>query len=239
MEETNQINKLSNSLKETLADSDLQNVTSDLAETFTDTLLTDGLLKDIPIIGTIIGLTKASISLNERLLIKKLIYFLSELKDINAEKRQPLLDKIETSEKYRINVGERLLYIIDKCDDHISARYVAILFSAFINEKIKYHDFLRGSTIIQKLFLYDLEQFIKTEVKELERKITRFDNGISDFENSLINAGICMTDIEPITVQDQEDLEASMYERYKVDGGDTQLYLTDIGHLLKENLHSS
>ena len=238
MEETNQINKLSNSLNETLADSNLQNVTSDLAETFTDTLLTDGLLKDIPIIGTIIGLTKASISLNERLLIKKLIYFLSELKDINAEKRQPLIDKIETSEKYRVNVGEKLLYIIDKCDDHISARYVAILFSAFLNEKIKYHDFLRGSTIIQKLFLHDLEQFIKTEVKELERKITRYDKGISDFENSLINAGICMTDIEPVTVQDQEDPEASMYERYKVDGGDTQLYLTDIGHLLKENLHS-
>jgi uncharacterized ubiquitin-like protein YukD len=238
MEEINQINKLSNSLKETLADSDLQNVTSDLAETFTDTLLTEGLLKEIPIIGTIIGLTKASISLNERLLIKKLIYFLSELKDINIEKRQQLIDQIEVSEKSRVNVGERLLYIIDKCDDHITARYVAILFSAFLNEKIKYHEFLRGSTIIQKLFLHDLEQFIKTEIKQLERKITRYDIGISDYENSLINAGICMTDLEPVTVQDQEDPEASMFERYRVDGGDMQLYLTEIGHLLKTNLHS-
>jgi hypothetical protein len=82
MQESNNIKKLSNSLKDTLADSDLQNVTSDLAETFTDTLLNDGILKDIPILGTIIGLAKASISLNERLLIKKLIYFLSELKNI-------------------------------------------------------------------------------------------------------------------------------------------------------------
>ena len=238
MHESNQIKKLSSSLKETLADSDLQNVTSDIAETFTDTLLNDGLLKDIPILGTILGLTRASISLNERLLIKKLIYFLSELKEITTEKRQKLINEIESTEKYKINVGEKLLYIIDKCDDHITAKYIAILFSSFLNEKINYSDFLRGSTIIQKLFIYDLEQFIKRSKKELERKITKYDNGLSDFENSLINVGVCASEIEAINVRDQDDEEASMFEKYKVDGGGIQLYLTDIGHKLKSCLHS-
>jgi len=77
----NEIKRLSKSLEETLKDSDLQNVTIDLAETLTDTLIENGVLKDIPIIGSVIGLTKAAISLNDRLLIKKLIYFISELSE--------------------------------------------------------------------------------------------------------------------------------------------------------------
>lgn len=240
MQESNQIKRLSNSFNETLADSDLQNVTSDLAETFTDTLLNDGLLKDIPILGTIIGLTKVSINLNERLLIKKLIYFLSELKDIEPEKRQKLINKIDSSEKHKINVGEKLLYIIDKCDDHIIAKYTAKLFSSLLNEEISYAEFLRGSTIIQKLFLLDLEHFIKIDLKDLERKITQYSQGVTDFENSLINVGICFTEVEPISVRDQHehDDEEMVHEKYKVDGGNIYLYLTAIGKTLKAHLHS-
>lgn len=237
MEESNQLKKLSSSFKETITDSDLQNVTSDVAETFTDSLFNDGLLKDIPIIGTILGLTNASVKLSDRLLIKKLIYFLSELKDIETQKRQKLINKIEDEEKDRINIGEKLLYIIDKCDDHITAKYIAIFFTSFLNEKIDYSDFLRGSTIIQKLFIYDLEQFIKTDKKELERKITKYDSGLSDFENSLINVGISTTETDEFTVKDEDDHEAIMFDRYRVSGGDIHLYLTDIGEKLKSCLH--
>lgn len=237
MQELNSIKKLSSSFKNTLEDTDLQNVTSDLAETFTDTILNDGVLKEIPILGTIIGLTKASVSLHERLLIKKLIYFLSELKDIEVGKRQKLINTIDNSEKHKINVGEKLLYIIDKCDDHIIAKYTASLFSVFLTEKISYEEFLRGSTIIQKMFLYDLEQFIKTDHKELERKITQYKNGLTDFENNLINVGVCSAEVEPISVTDQDE-EEMIFEKYKVNGGDTHLSLTDIGKTLKEHLHS-
>ncbi|OFY93819.1 MAG: hypothetical protein A3K10_03780 [Bacteroidetes bacterium RIFCSPLOWO2_12_FULL_31_6] len=66
-------------------------------------------LRDIPIVVTIIGLTKASFSLNDRLLIKKLIYFLSELQDIDIEKRQKLISSIEESDKHKIRIGEKLL----------------------------------------------------------------------------------------------------------------------------------
>lgn len=102
----NEIKKLSNSLEQTLKDSDLQSVTIDLAETFSDTLLNDGLLKDIPIIGTIVGLTKTAISLNDRLLIKKLIYFISELNDIDQPRREKLISEIDKSETQKIKVGE-------------------------------------------------------------------------------------------------------------------------------------
>lgn len=136
-----EINKLSNSLEETLKDSDLQNVTADLADSISEALLNDGFIKEVPIISTIVGLTKAAISLNDRLLIKKLIYFISELNGINQEKRNKLISEIDSSEKQKIKVGEKLLYIIDKCEDHYSAKYIAILFKAFLDEKIDYSQF--------------------------------------------------------------------------------------------------
>jgi len=232
----NEVKKLSNSLEQTLKDSDLQNVTVDLAESFSDALLNDGLLKDIPIIGTIVGLTKTAISLNDRLLIKKLIYFISELNDIDKKKREKLISEIDNSETQKIKVGEKLLYIIDKSDDHLTANYIAILFKAFLNEEIDYSQFLRCSTIIQKLLIQDLEQFIDTDVKDIEATYTKWDKGITDFQNYLIVAGICASATESVTVRDQEDYKMS--DKYVVEGGELVVYLTDIGYTLKKVLRT-
>jgi len=227
----NEIKKLSNSLEETIKDSNLQDVTADLAETFTDTLLKEGILKDIPIIGTILSLTRVTINLNDRLLIKKLIYFISELKTIDPEKRKRLIEEIDNSDKQRIKVGEKLLYIIDKCDDHTYAKYVAILFSAFLNEDMTYEEFLRGCSILQRLLIQDIELLIKTKVSELETQLTKHDRGVTDFQNSLITAGILATHIDSVSVRDQDDYKQT--DKYVVEGGDQIIYLTDIGHKLK------
>ena len=222
----NEIKELSNSLESTLKDSDLQNITIDLAETFSDALLEDGLLKDIPIIGTIVGLTKVAISLNERLLIKKLLYFISELNNIDQEKRNKLISEIDNSEKERVKVGEKLLFIIDKSEDHITAKYIAIIFKAFLNEQISYSEFLRCSTIIQKIFIQDLDEFIET--------ISKYNNALSDFQNSLITSGICATETERVSIRDQDDYK--MDEKYVVEGGSLVVYLTEIGNTLKRVL---
>lgn len=228
----NEIKKLSNSLEQTLKDADLHNVTIDLAETFSDNLLNDGLLKDIPILGTILGLTKTAISLNDRLLIKKLIYFISELKDIDQSRREKLISEIDKSETQKIKVGEKLLYIIDKSDDHCTAKYIAVLFKAFLNEEINYSQFLRCSSIIQKLLIQDLEQFINTDIKDIETNITQYDKGISDFHYSLITSGVCATETERMSVRDQDDYKMS--DKYVVEGGDLIIYFTEIGHTLKK-----
>lgn len=229
----NEIQNLSTSLSETLKDADLQSVTTDLAETFSDALLQDGLLKDIPIIGTIVGLTKTAINLKDRLLIKKLVYFISELKDIEQHKRNRLISKIDNSERQKIKVGEKLLYIIDRCEDHITSAYVAKLFKAFLNEKIAYTDFLRGSTILNKIFIYDFEEFINNNDYSVEREITEA-NPLTDFENSLITAGICYTTIGEIKVKDGRNYNSSFKigDKYDAEGGNLSIQVSDIGVIL-------
>ena len=230
----NEIKDLSVSFEDTIKDSDLQKVTIDLAETITDSLLNNGLLREIPIIGTIVGLTKASFNISERLFIKKIMYFLSEIRNINVEERNRLISEIENSDKQRIKVGEKLLYILDKCDDHITAKYLAIAFTAFLHKELTYSEFLRCSNVIQKLFIYDLELFINTDVSKLEVYVDSHGSGLSDFQNSLISSGICATEIDGITVDDEDDYESG--RRYKVDGGSTYIYLSEIGLKLKNIL---
>lgn len=228
----NEIKKLSKSFDETLKNTDLQNVTVNIAETFTDSVLNDGILKDIPIIGTVVGLTKTAFSINDRIFIKKLISFLTELKEIPNEKRNEMISKIDESGKYRIKVGEKLLFILDKCSDNQSARYIALIFNAFLKEELDYSEFLRASSIVEKIFIEDFEYFLMTEIKDLEKTISSHQDTVSDVENSLINSTLCAMVTEEIRVEDQDDYKMS--NKYVVEGGENTIYLTDIGYKLKK-----
>jgi len=156
-----ELNTLSNSLERTLKDSNLQNVTISLAEIFADSLMEDGIAKDVPIIGTVIGIGKTAIGIKESLFLKKIIYFISELRNISTEKRNAMIEKIDNSGKFSTKVGEKLLYIIDKCDDHEKTQIIARLFSAFLLEKINYDEFLRASHIIDQVMIDDLKWFVE------------------------------------------------------------------------------
>jgi len=72
-----EINKLSKSFERTLKDSNLHNVSVSLAEVAFDSLMDDGIAKQLPIIGTIVGLGKATIGIKESLFLKKnhLLYY--------------------------------------------------------------------------------------------------------------------------------------------------------------------
>lgn len=219
-----ELNEISNSLADTLKDSDLQGVSVDLAETFTDALLQDGILKDIPIIGTLVGLGKTGLKIKDRLFLKKIIYFITELKDIPAEKRESIITKIDESKQYRIKIGEKLLYLIDKSDDHEKSQLVGRLFKAFLEEKIDYDSFLRCSLIVEKAMVEDLEWFIE---KDWE-KLTIEESG------DYINWGVF--EITPLSI-DLKENRAYQYEgeerTYEISGGEIKTEITFIGKTLR------
>lgn len=228
-----EINKLSYSLERTLKDSDLHSLTEGVGEVALDSLLKEGVLKDLPIVGMISGLTKTTLNIQDQLFLKKIVRFLTELSDTDSNERNRLITKIDESEEYEIKVGEKLLYIIDKCDDHLSAEYVAKLFRSFLNEETNYSEFLRGATIIQNIFAEDLKFFLSKKVEELEKEIKPTDS-IPDIENNLVNAGLCAMITDEVSVEDEWDHD--MREKYRVEGGSTIVYLTDIGYKIKQVL---
>ena len=220
-----ELDKITNSFEETLKDTDLQNATIGLAESLTDSLLIDGAAKDIPIIGTIVGIYKAALGVRERLFLKKIIYFISELRSIPIKKRNTVITKIDSSNKYRTRVGEKLLFIIDKCEDHEKAQLISRLFLAFIENKINYSEFLRSASIIERAFLEDIFWFINGDWKFLD---------IEEIEGDL-NSGLFMIKPNEINVRDQDDWKLAS-EPYIVEGGDFYAEITPIGAKIRELL---
>ena len=69
-------------MSETLVQSDLSSVVMDGVEIGIDQCLSDGILKDIPIINSIASIVKTTQSISNYLYLKKIVSFLNGIKDI-------------------------------------------------------------------------------------------------------------------------------------------------------------
>ena len=58
---------------------EILSISKDLGEVGLDSLLEDGLFKDIPFVGTGISVAKLIHSISDRILLTKLIHFINEL----------------------------------------------------------------------------------------------------------------------------------------------------------------
>lgn len=224
---------IQNSFNATLINSNLEDLGIDISELAIDSVLQDGLLKDIPIVGTIINLSKFGANIHDRLFLKKVLSFLNGLKDISFEERKKLIENIDGSKKYRMKIGEKLLYIIDTCEDYEISELVGILFKAFAEEKITDDEFFKTASVLKKLNIADFKWFIK------ERKNHYFDlNDVGD----LISSGLFELYYDQLDVQvsDQDDhklLRESPYaSKYKteVEGGGVSVHLSRSGEVILE-----
>lgn len=162
------MNNLPDKLTETIKDDNFQDVILNLGEAAIDMVLDEGILKEIPILGSVWGLAKVTMSIQDKLFTKKLLTFLLQLKNTDPDSRKQQIDKIDNDPNYKTKVGEKLLHIIDKCEDSEKAAYIGKFFQCYIEEKIKYEEFLRASKSIEMTFLYDLKRFIKENWDDME-----------------------------------------------------------------------
>lgn len=229
--------KLSSSLGMTLVKSDLSGVTTNLLETILDgEIIEEGILRDIPIINSIIGLGKTVNSVQNFLFTKKILSFLTGLNNISVEKRNGIISKIDSDQKYNQSVGSKILFILDNAQDHISAKLIAKLFVAFIKEKLTYQEFCKASMIINKIDFYDLEVFLELPDEAYGNRGTE-GLGLEEVDNFLIVAGLCSAETSEVSVEDQDDWK--MNEKYKVSGGETIIYRTIIGTKIYEILRDN
>ncbi|NJB84208.1 hypothetical protein [Wenyingzhuangia aestuarii] len=229
-------NNISNSFNETLKDSDLQNIGGNLSELILDSVLEDGVLKDIPIVSSIVGLTNIGIKISDRVLLNKIISFLFELKNIPSEKREEMINKIDNSKKHKIKVGEKLLLIIDKCNDYENSQYTAKLFSSYLAEKINYEDFLRGANIIQSVEINDFKNFLNLDKNKIVYNHRTHENLKYNDVKYLMHVGLFETNTEEISVRAQDDWKMAD-QPYVVEGGELTYDITELGRMLYDVLN--
>lgn len=136
----------------------------DVAEASIDVLLHNELLRQIPIVKTFVGLVQVGVNIHDKLFLKKILTFLQKVEDVSTRERKETIRKIDESQLYRTKVGEKLLYILDACNDHENAEYIARLFSAVLRKTISYDDFLLVAPVVAKIPMTVLNNFLSVYV---------------------------------------------------------------------------
>lgn len=232
------MSNLGTNLIQLIKDQEFQAVTKDLVEVVIDTNITEGLLKDVPLLSTIIGTFNTVTNIKDRLFLKKLLTFLYELKSISENKIEQQIIEIEEDLKYRTKVGEKLLFIIDKCEDTDKASLTGLLFKSFLEKKIDYDQFIIGTNIIEKTPLPDLMYFIENEIDEMD-----LENGGSEFVSyNLMEIRVTKPKIkignekyygEKYCPSDDEILA----DRLEITDFEIKAYIGWNGRFLRESLH--
>jgi hypothetical protein len=145
------------SLIETIKSPDLEDLAQDFGEVALDSILKDGILKDIPVVSSIVGVAKAAISIRDKLLVKKLLHFLHELSDTTEEERRNFLQEFEKDPKEQRKVGENLILLLDRLDNMDKPAMVAKLLKAYIKREIEnYDEFTFYSSVVDRSPIIDL-----------------------------------------------------------------------------------
>jgi len=146
---------------------EITEITKDLTEIAIDQMLQDGILKDIPFIGTIYNVYNLSQNVSNAFFTKKIIKFLLEFNDIPETERIEFITKIENKKETQ-KVGEKILIILNRFDDFDKATILGKLFKLTIREEIEVSTFTRLAHMVDKVYLQDLKELKNNYVKNLE-----------------------------------------------------------------------
>lgn len=145
-------------MKDSIVSDKLSELAADAAELGLDSLLADGVVKDIPVIGSLYKLAKVAMGIRENIFVKKVLKFLIELKDIPGEERKKFIAGLDSDTHKIHKVGEKIIVILERLDDIDKATIVGRLLRAAIKEYIPYEHFLKLCSIVDKAFFTDLQQ---------------------------------------------------------------------------------
>jgi hypothetical protein len=129
---------------------------ANLAEAGIDQLLQDGFLRDVPVLGSMIGVIRAAGGIRNLLLTKKLGQFLRSIQSIPLEDRQRYCETLrDRSERQR--QGEALLLLLDRLDAMEKPELVG---KAFVLGEIDSRQFRSLSSAIDRLPIQHLPDLI-------------------------------------------------------------------------------
>lgn len=137
----------------TIAVKELGQIAVDSTEIAIDSILSDGIIKDLPVIGKIKSFINIGITIKEELFIRKLLKFLIELQNISFVEREQFLNQYSNNSKEQQKLGDNLLLAIDRLDDVEKPILLARFFCSYIKGDIDCEMFSRLAKALERLNL--------------------------------------------------------------------------------------
>ena len=154
MDKENLVGSLEDSLTENMFDT-----VGDLAEVGLDAVMDDGILKDIPILSTVVGLYRIGHTIRERHTIKQLALFVAELNKGCADdrRRRQLLEKLNSDTRKSKQEIEYILVVLDNYLEYEKSQMLAKLYIAYLEETITWAEFAEYASMVKQLIPGDLK----------------------------------------------------------------------------------
>jgi len=129
----------------------------DLSEIALDSLLEEGILKEIPVLKSIIACRKTWQAVHDQLFLRKVAGFVLACPKFTEAEKNKFLDEVLREPKAMKQLGDALVLILDKLDDLEKAPMVKKVFAAYVRGHIDYSDFRRLGAGIDSAFVGDLK----------------------------------------------------------------------------------
>ena len=141
---------LESALVTSIAKEDLVELGADLAEVGLDHVLAEGLLRDIPVLGTLVALFRTGSTIRDRIFTAKVIRFLVGLAQIPIDERERFLkEHAQKADKNRL--GETLVLLLDRLDDMQKPEALSRLFAGYILGQYDLETFRRLATALDRI----------------------------------------------------------------------------------------
>ena len=110
----------------------------DITELGIDSLLDDGVFKDLPIVSMLVGVKNTYQNIHDRNLLKQTLTFIKQFNSgsINQEKLNKYRDMLNTDSKKAEKELGRVLIILNSTIDMEKSQMLANLYKSYINELI-------------------------------------------------------------------------------------------------------
>lgn len=175
----------------TVASPELGDIVFDTAEVAFDSVLTTGILKELPVVGLVVKLAKAGQSVAEELFLRKLLRFLIELRNVPAEERAKLLTRYPDGTQEQRDLGENLMLALERLDNVQKPALLARFFAAYVQEQLDYLAFSRLAQALERINLAlvpHLRWFYTREGQKMELT--------EDIQHELSLAGVLTVGLE-------------------------------------------
>ena len=210
-------------VKDLLGDPSLQDTMVGLSETLLDDVLESGILRDLPILGTAVGIARAAGSIRDILFLRKVRRMLQEFDDVPPSSKIEMIQLLMETTENEAKVGEKLLYVIDRSEDEASAGAIGRLFRAFLEREISYSEFLAFVWAVNSMRFDDFNDFVQS---------SWYTNDLDQCSH-LIPTGLVILSPPEISVSDQTDWKVSS-QPYVAKSAALGVETTPMGHKLRK-----
>jgi hypothetical protein len=142
----------------------------DYSEIYIDDFIDNHIVKEIPIVKSVVGFVKGGIAINQIWFSKKLLTFIKTFngKSIPFEKLNKFKEKLKSEPEFGKKIAEKLLVYIEKNSEINQTKIIANLFNAYVNEHISIEELNTILLCIDRLNPMTYNEFFRLEAIDFE-----------------------------------------------------------------------